>query len=44
MIDWDWLNQQKVIHETEFVKHIKLELPLHIKVDGRKSRGVIKKW
>ncbi|MEW5844001.1 MAG: PEP/pyruvate-binding domain-containing protein [Bacteroidota bacterium] len=43
-IDWKWLDNQKVISETEFVKHVKLEKPLQIKVDGRKSRGVIKKW
>ncbi|MCX6167776.1 MAG: hypothetical protein NTX65_00425 [Ignavibacteriales bacterium] len=42
-IDWDWLNSQQIVHETNFVKHIKLIKPLTIKVDGRKSRGVIKK-
>ncbi|MHB8905703.1 MAG: PEP/pyruvate-binding domain-containing protein [Melioribacteraceae bacterium] len=42
-IDWDWLNSQQIVHETNFVKHIKLTQPLTIKVDGRKSRGVIKK-
>jgi len=42
-IDWDWLNAQQLILETNFVKHIKLVQPLKIKVDGRKSRGVIKK-
>lgn len=42
-IDWEWLNQQKVVNETNFVKHIKLESPLKIKVDGKTSCGVIKK-
>lgn len=42
-IDWDWLNSQQIVQETNFVKHIKLTQPLTIKVDGRKSRGVIKK-
>lgn len=42
-IDWDWLNKQKVLAETNFVKHVKLESPLKIKVDGKTSRGVIKK-
>ncbi len=42
-IDWDWLNSQQVVNETNFVKHVKLVIPLVIKVDGRKSRGVIKK-
>ncbi len=42
-IDWDWLNKQEIIDETEFVKHVKLTEPLIIKVDGRTGRGVIKK-
>lgn len=43
-IDWQWLDQQKVVREMNFVKHVKLDQPLKIKVDGRKSLGVIKKW
>jgi len=43
-IDWDWLNQQTVITEKNFVKHVRLSKSLKIKVDGRKSSGVIKKW
>lgn len=42
-IDWDWLNSQKIIRETEFVRHVSLNNPLKIKVDGRKGIGVIKK-
>ncbi len=42
-IDWEWLNKQKIVRETKFVKHVLLANPLLIKVDGRKSRGVIKK-
>jgi hypothetical protein len=42
-IDWDWLNSQEVITETEFVKHVRLKQPLIIKVDGRTGMGVIKK-
>jgi hypothetical protein len=43
-IDWNWLNSQSTITDNEFVKHVKLAQPLKIKVDGRKSRGVVKKW
>ena len=43
-IDWAWLDKQKVISQKNYIKHIKLERPLLIKVDGRKSCGVIKKW
>ncbi|MDH5706628.1 MAG: hypothetical protein OEZ45_11495, partial [Candidatus Aminicenantes bacterium] len=40
-IDWNWLNQQKVINETQYIRHVRLSSPLQIKVDGKKSRGVI---
>jgi hypothetical protein len=41
-IDWDWLARQKVVRETEHVRHIGLPSPLLIKVDGRSRRGVIR--
>jgi hypothetical protein len=40
-IDWDWLDKQQVITETEFVRHIQAASPVTVKVDGRSSRGVI---
>lgn len=40
-IDWDWLQQQRIAAETEFVCHIQLVKPLTVKVDGRKGAGVI---
>jgi len=40
-IDWNWLTKQQVISETKFVKHIRLPLPLMVKVDGRSGCGVI---
>ena len=42
-INWNWLNQQTMVQETEFVRHIKLLSPLTVKVDGRTGVGVIKK-
>jgi hypothetical protein len=42
-VDWDWLDRQKVVLETQFFKHVQLVNPLTIKVDGRSSRGVIYK-
>jgi hypothetical protein len=41
-IDFDWLNQQSCVEETTFVKHVRLDDPLSIKVDGRSGRGVIR--
>ena len=42
-IDWEWLKQQELIKETQYVKHIRLKSPLTVKVDGRKRQGVIYK-
>jgi len=43
-IDWEWLDHQEIIDETQFTRHIKLCSPLLIKVDGRSGRGVIHKF
>lgn len=42
-IDWAWLEKQKIAEESQFVRHVKLSTPLKIRVDGRRSRGVIYK-
>jgi hypothetical protein len=40
-IDWDWIAKQELIEETRFIKHIRTNKPLRVKVDGRTGRGVI---
>ncbi len=40
-VDWDWLGRQPAKTEMKFIRHVRLPLPLYIKVDGRSSRGVI---
>jgi hypothetical protein len=42
-IDWTWLNSQKTVSETAYVKHVKSLKPLQIKVDGKTSLGIIKR-
>ena len=42
-IDWTWLKAGDAVHETPFVRHIRLRKPLNIKVDGRKGMGVIRR-
>ena len=42
-IDWDWLNNYPVFEEKKFVKHIKLQKPLTIKINAHKSIGLILK-
>jgi hypothetical protein len=40
-INWNWLNKQQLIRETQFVRHVRTSTPLSIRVDGRFARGVI---
>ena len=40
-IDWDWLASRDVVRETKFLRHVSLESPLRVKVDGRSGRGAI---
>jgi hypothetical protein len=42
-IDFDWLDAQPVHAESEHVRHVRLEKPLTVSVDGRNMRGVISK-
>ena len=39
-IDWDWLRKQKIVQQTEFIKHIQTQKPLKTIVDGRIGKGV----
>jgi hypothetical protein len=38
---WDWVRSLPVEEETHFVRHVRLDKPVHAKIDGRSSRGVI---
>jgi hypothetical protein len=40
-IDWDWLQGQELVTETDHVRHVRLNAPLLVKVDGRTRRGGI---
>jgi hypothetical protein len=40
-INWDWLNRQPVVHETEFIRHVRPTERLSVRVDGRTAKGVI---
>ncbi|HEV7242242.1 MAG TPA: PEP/pyruvate-binding domain-containing protein [Thermoanaerobaculia bacterium] len=42
-VDWDWLAAQRAIHETQLVRHIRLEEGVTVKMNGRERRGVILK-
>jgi len=42
-LDWIWVQNQKIINETRYVKQVRLAKNLKVLVDGRCSRGVIVK-
>jgi hypothetical protein len=42
-IDWEWLEAQPAEEETDLVRHVRLERPLTVAVDGRKGAGAILK-
>lgn len=43
VIDWQWLDGQNVVKETDFLRYIALEEPALIKINGKDSIAVILK-
>ena len=41
--DTVFLNAQTALYESEYVRHVRFEKPMIMKVDGRKNRGVVMK-
>lgn len=42
-IDWNWLAGQPAVRETDYVRHVRSDTPLDVKVDGRTGRGVVRR-
>jgi len=42
-VRWDALEGRDAVVESEFVRHVRLETPLSVRVDGRSGRGVIQR-
>jgi hypothetical protein len=40
-IDWDWLSKQVAAEEMAFIRHIHLEDPFTVRINGHKNRGII---
>jgi CheY-like chemotaxis protein len=40
-IDWQWLKAQNCIDEKDFTRHIRLDKPVLIKINGHKNMGII---
>jgi hypothetical protein len=41
-VDWDWLERQETVEETDHVKHVRVADPLSVKVDGHHRKGVVR--
>lgn len=42
-IDWEWLETQKLIEESKFVKHFETYKPIKTIIDGKNNIGIITK-
>ena len=42
-IDWDWLDAQIALSEADHVRHLRLDQPILVLMDGRRNEGVILK-
>ncbi len=40
-IDWDWLYKQTVHEELFFIKHLRFDKPISVRMNGHETRGVI---
>jgi len=43
IFDEDYLNSQPAVSETNFLRHVRFNNPLIIKIDGKKGIGVVLK-
>jgi hypothetical protein len=41
--DEAFLNEHPAVHETEYIRHVRFEYPLCIKINGKKRMGVVMK-
>lgn len=42
-LDWEWLRDLSEVQRSGYVRHVRTDHPLSIKIDGRSSRGIIQK-
>ncbi|MBI4161820.1 MAG: hypothetical protein HY509_05165 [Acidobacteria bacterium] len=42
-IDWDWLARQPAVEEGAFFRHIRLDRPIEVLMNGKRQQGVILK-
>ena len=42
-VDWDWLAAQPAVRETAYVRHLRFDRPVVVKMNGKQGEGVILK-
>ena len=42
-VDWAWLDSLESVEQTDLLRHIRLEQPLTVTMDGRRGEGIIAK-
>src|SRR5215468_4470674 len=42
-VDWDWLAAQPAVRETGYVRHLRFDQPVVVKMNGKQGAGVILK-
>lgn len=42
-VDWAWLDAQPALSHVAHVRHLRLERPLLVKMDGKRGEGVVLK-
>ena len=42
-VDWEWLAAQPAVAESEFVRHVRFDMPIEVAINGRRHSGVILK-
>lgn len=42
-VDWDWIESQPQVSETQFVRHVRCDAAFEVRIDGRTSRAAVLK-
>ena len=40
-IDWEWLSKQSALEEMTFIRHLRFDDPLTVRINGHKNMGII---
>ena len=43
LFDEDYLNKQPAVEETQYLRHVRFDSPIVVKMDGKNSLGVVMK-